>query len=251
MSLVDYRFDRAIATITLNSPANRNALSAQVVHELSTHLKRARADPEVRALVLTHAGSTFCAGADLKEQASEGGPQAGSERLLALLRQLVEIPKPVVARIDGHVRAGGIGIVGACDIVIVSSKATFAFTEVRLGVAAALISMTTLTRMSERDAARYLLTGDLFDASVAATSGLITAATDDLEREITAIADSLRHASPQALAATKSLITRPVLRRLDADGEDMQRLSARLFASEEAQEGIASFREKRPARWVC
>jgi enoyl-CoA hydratase len=251
MGLVEFALDRAVATVTLDSPANRNALSAQLVGQLVAHLQRSAADPEVRAVVLTHTGSTFCAGADLKEQALEGGPEAGTKRVLALLRQIIDSPKPVVARIDGHVRAGGLGIVGACDIAVASPKASFAFTEVRLGVAAAIISITTLTRMTERSAARYLLTGDVFDATAAVTTGLVTTATEDLDGEVRAIAESLRKCSPQGLAEAKSLTSRAVLHQFDAQAEAMQQLSARLFASEEAQEGIRSFLEKRPPRWTA
>src|SRR5581483_2583228 len=97
---VHYSVDRAIATITLDAPENRNALSAALVGDLSAHLDSAASDPEVRAVVLTHTGRTFCAGADLKEQASEGGPARGTQRMVALLRAVLELPKPVVARLD-------------------------------------------------------------------------------------------------------------------------------------------------------
>ena len=119
----------------------------------------------MRAIVLTHTGRTFCAGADLKEQAAEGGPAEGTQRMLGLLRAIVELPKPVVARVDGHVRAGGVGLVGACDIVVAGPATTFAFTEVRLGLAPAIISLTTLGRMTERAVSRYYLTGETFDAA--------------------------------------------------------------------------------------
>ena len=109
-----------IATLTLDSPANRNALSARLVGELTAHLSVAGVDPSVRAVVLTHTGNTFCAGADLAESAREGGPMAGTERLVGLLRQIVELPKPVVAVVDGNVRAGGLGLLGACDLVMAS-----------------------------------------------------------------------------------------------------------------------------------
>ena len=107
MPVVQYAVDRAIATVTLDSPENRNALSAALVGELTAQLETAASDPDVRAVVLTHTGTTFCAGADLKEQAGEGGPAEGTRRMLALLRAIVELPKPVIARVDGHVRAGG------------------------------------------------------------------------------------------------------------------------------------------------
>ena len=248
--LVQYNVDRAIATITLDSPANRNALSAQLVSELSAHLASAAADEGIRAIVLTHTGTVFCAGADLKEQASEGGPEEGTKRMLALLRSIVELPKPVIARLDGAVRAGGTGIVGACDIAIASHNTSFAFTEVRLGLAPAIISLTTMGRMTERALSRYYLTGEKFDAAAAAECGLITVATDQLDEAIGQVADALRACSPQGLAETKAVTTRDVLLTFDDRADDMQTLSARLFASEEAREGMLSFLQKRPPRWA-
>jgi enoyl-CoA hydratase len=249
-ALVHYAVERAIATVTLDSPANRNALSTQLVSELTAHLSTAAADDAVRAVVLTHTGTVFCAGADLKEQASEGGPQAGTRRMLALLRTIVELPKPVVARVDGAVRAGGLGIVGACDIALASEQASFAFTEVRLGLAPAIISLTTLGRMTQRAAARYYLTGERFDASVAAAAGLITAAVNNLDAEIATLAHELRVCSPQGLAETKPLTNRAVLAEFDARAEQMQALSARLFGSDEAREGMAAFLQRRPPSWA-
>lgn len=248
--LVHYRVDRAIATITLDSQHNRNALSAQLVQEVTSHLHSAAADAGVRAVVLTHTGSTFCAGADLKESAAEGGPAKGTMRMLAMLRAIVELPKPVVAKVDGNVRAGGLGIVGACDIAVAGPTSSFAFTEVRLGLAPAIISLTTLGRMSERAAARYYLTGETFDAEAAAACGLITAAVADVDAEVNRIADALRACSPQGLAETKPLTTRTTLAEMDANGETVQALSARLFGSEEAQEGMRAFIERRPPRWA-
>ena len=248
--LVHYEVERAIATITLDSPENRNALSAQLVGELSAHLAAAGADDGVRAVVLTHTGTVFCAGADLKEQSGEGGPQAGTARMLELLRTIIELPKPVIARLDGAVRAGGLGIVGACDIAFASAKASFAFTEVRLGLAPAIISLTTLSRMSERAAARYYLTGETFGADLAAQSGLITAAAADLDADLSGVLDALRKCSPQGLAETKPVTTRGVQQAFAERGTDVQELSARLFGSEEAREGMLAFLQKRPPRWA-
>lgn len=250
MSVVHYAVDRAIATVTLDSPANRNALSAQLVGELSEHLAAAAADDSVRAVVLTHTGTVFCAGADLKEQAAEGGPEAGTRRMLGLLRALVDLPKPVVARIDGAVRAGGLGIVGASDIAVASSRASFAFTEVRLGLAPAIISLTTLGRMTERAVSRYYLTGETFDAHQAAACGLVTAAAADLDAEVGAVVDALRGCSPQGLAETKPLTTRTARAAFAERAEEVQALSARLFGSEEAREGMLAFLQKRPPRWA-
>jgi enoyl-CoA hydratase len=242
---------RAIATVTLDSPAKRNALSARLVAELRAHLATAAQDPAVRAVVLTHTGNTFCAGADLAEAAAEGGSEAGTERMLALLRQIVALPKPVVARVAGHVRAGGLGLVGACDLAFAAPAATFAFTEVRLGLAPAIISLTTLSRLGERAAARYFLTGEKFGAAVAEQIGLITEAPADLDAAVDGVLDALRQCSPQGLAATKPLTTGTVRRAFDEGAEELRALSARLFASEEAREGVLSFLEKRPPRWAA
>ena len=250
MSVVRYAVDRAIATVTLDSPANRNALSAQLVGEVTAHLQAAAADDAVRAVVLTHTGRVFCAGADLKEQSAEGGPQTGTQRMLALLRGIVELPKPVLARIDGAVRAGGLGVVGACDIALASDAASFAFTEVRLGLAPAIISLTTLGRMSERAVSRYYLTGETFGAGVAAATGLITGAPDDLDAELTLILDALRVCSPQSLAETKPLTSRTALDAFEHRARHVQAQSARLFGSDEAREGMLAFLEKRPPSWA-
>jgi enoyl-CoA hydratase len=249
--VVRYDTARAIATVTLDSPENRNALSAALVEQLQGRLREAASDPAVRAVVLTHTGTTFCAGADLRESSGEGGPAKGTRRMLELLRTIVELPKPVVARIDGHVRAGGIGLAGSCDIVVAGPKATFAFTEARLGLSPAIISLTTLSRMSERAAARYYLTGETFGAAAAEACGLVTVAAEDTEAEVAAICDALRACSPQGLAATKPLTTRAVLEVFAGRAEEMQQLSAQLFASDEAREGMTAFLKRRPPSWAA
>ena len=247
--LVQYSTDRGIARIALDSPRNRNALSAALVEQLTQALANASADDAVRAVELTHTGSTFCAGADLTE-ARQGGMKAGAERVLALLKHIVTLPKPVVGSIDGHVRAGGLGLVGACDVVLAGPASTFAFTEVRLGLAAAMISLTTLPRMDPRAASRYYLTGETFDAPTAARIGLITAAVDDIDADTTAVLDALRAASPQGLRETKPLLTAALLDGFDAKAEAMADLSARLFGTPEAAEGMAAFLEKRRPSWA-
>lgn len=244
---------RGVATITLDSPENRNALSAQLVSEFESHLATAAGNDDVRTILLTHTGNTFCAGADLAESANEGGPAKGTQRLVALLRAILTTPKPVIAKIDGHVRAGGTGIVGACDMVIVGPATTFAFTEVRIGVAPAIISLTTLPRMTDRAASRYLLTGEKFGPLEAVAMGLITDHTSDsntLDGHVEQYLDHLRQCSPQGLAATKPLMTAHVLAEFDTKSDALAELSGRLFASEDGQEGIASFLERRPPRWV-
>ena len=247
--LIQYSVDRGIARIALDSPRNRNALSAALVQQLTEALTGAGADDRVRAVELTHTGSTFCAGADLSE-ASQGGMRAGAERVMTLLKLIVTLPKPVVGSIDGHVRAGGLGLVGACDIVVAGPASTFAFTEVKLGLAAAMISLTTLPKMNPRAASRYYLTGEKFDAATAARIGLITEAVDDIDAGTQVVLDALRTASPQGLRETKPLLTPAVLDGFAARADALAELSARLFASAEAAEGMAAFLEKRPPSWA-
>ena len=252
-TLVSYTVDGAVARLTLDSPHNRNALSARLVGQLHDGLRRATGDPAVRAVVLGHTGGTFCAGADLSE-ASGGDPfdaaLGRARELTATLRAIVECPVPVIAAVDGHVRAGGMGLVGACDIAIAGPRATFALTEARIGVAPAIISLTLLPKLSPRAAARYFVTGETFGAEQAARVGLVTEATDDVAAAVDAITADLATASPQGLAASKALTTSAVLAGFDRDAERLAADSARLFVSEEAREGMQAFLEKRPPRWA-
>lgn len=239
-----------MATLTLDSPANRNALSSQLVGELGAHLGDIAEDDAVRAVVLAHTGTTFCAGADLAESTREGGPAQGTQRLVALLRQIVELPKPVVAKVEGNVRAGGLGLVAACDITVAGLTSSFALTEARLGLAPAIISLTVLPRLTDRSASRYFLTGDRFDAVEAERIGLVTVAAADPDETLATLADSFRKCSPQGLAASKRLTTSALLASFDSDAVRLGDLSADLFSSADAQEGIASFLERRPPRWA-
>ncbi|MCW2658878.1 MAG: enoyl-CoA hydratase [Mycobacterium sp.] len=259
------------ARLTLNSPHNRNALSTGLVNQLHQGLRDAASDPAVRLVVLGHTGNTFCAGADLSE-ASGGDPRGDRERgaagrsgsppsafdtaaarareLTALLRAIVESPLPVIAAIDGHVRAGGFGLVGACDIAIAGPRSTFALTEARIGVAPAIISLTLLPKMSARAAARYYLTGETFDAAEAAEIGLVTTAADDVDAAVAKAVADVSRGSPQGLAASKALTTAPVLDGFDRDAERLTEESARLFVSDEAREGMLAFLQKRPPSWA-
>jgi enoyl-CoA hydratase len=248
--LVQYSAERGIARIALDSPRNRNALSAALVAQLSVALAQAADDDAVRAVELTHTGTTFCAGADLTE-AAQGGMKAGAARALTLLRDIVALPKPVVGSIDGHVRAGGLGLVGACDIVLAGPASTFAFSEVRLGLAPAMISLTTLPRLDPRAASRYYLTGETFDAQTAARIGLVTEAVDDIDAGTIAVLDALRVCSPQGLRETKPLLTAGLLDGFEARAQALAEQSARLFGSDEAAEGMAAFLAKRLPSWAA
>jgi enoyl-CoA hydratase len=247
--VVRYAVRDAVATLTLDSPANRNALARALVAGFEAALDRAAADRDVRAVVLTHTGTTFCAGADLREALADG-VEATAETLLRLLRGLVAHRCPVVALVDGHVRAGGLGLVGACDVVVAGPRSTFAFTESRLGLAPAVISAVTTPRMTSRAAGRYYLTGETFDAAQAQAAGLVTVAADDPGAAVDEVLGALRLCSPQGLAESKKVAAADVLAALDATGPALATLSASLFASDEAREGMTAFAERRPPSWA-
>lgn len=244
--LVHLNVDSGIATITLDSPANRNALSAQLMNEFSTHLAMASSNAAVRSVILAHTSSTFCSGADLS---GGSGPENDMAQLAAILRQMLECPKPILTRIEGHVRGGGLGILAACDVAVASLESTFAFSEVRLGVAPAIISLTVLPRLSSRAASKYFLTGDRFDAAEAERIGLITTATDQPEAVLQQLTNSFQLCSPVGLAETKRLTTAVLLQDFEQQEAQLTELSAKLFASGEAQEGISAFKERRPPAW--
>jgi enoyl-CoA hydratase len=243
-----------LARLTLNSPHNRNALSGALVSQLHQGLRDAAADAAVRVVVLGHTGGTFCAGADLGE-AGGGDPfemaVARAREMTALLRAILECPLPVIVAINGHVRAGGFGLVGACDIAVAGPRSTFALTEARIGVAPAIISLTLLPKMSARAAARYYLTGETFDAGQAAEIGLITMAADDVDGAVASLVAQVGRGSPQGLAASKALTTAAVLEGFDRDAERLTEESARLFVSDDAREGMLAFLQKRAPSWVA
>lgn len=240
--LVHSSTDAGVATLTLDSPANRNALSADLMTQLAAGLDAALADDAVRVIVLSHAGRVFCSGMDLK---SAGAVPV--DTFPAILRTIATAPKPMIARVGGPARAGGIGLVAAADVAVAGAAATFAFTEVRIGVVPAVISVPVLPRMLPRAAHELFLTGEVFDAARAAVAGLVNVAVPDeaLDAEVARYADLLVRGAPGALAATKELLAAP-----SADYAAMAALSAARFASAEGQEGMAAFREKRPAAWV-
>lgn len=252
-ALVRYSVEGRVARLTLDSPENRNALSTALVDQLHQGLTDAATDGGVRAVVLGHTGGTFCAGADLA-QASGGDPAdiavERARELTRLLRRILELPIPVIGAIDGHVRAGGLGLVGACDIAVAGQASTFALTEARIGVAPSIISLTLLPKMTTRAAGRYFVTGEKFGAAEAADIGLITVATDDVEATVAALAAEIGKASPQGLAASKALTTAPLLAAFDRDAEALTQQSAELFVSEEAREGMLAFLQKRPPNWA-
>ncbi|WP_216870669.1 enoyl-CoA hydratase/isomerase family protein [Modestobacter excelsi] len=242
--------ERGVATLTLNRPDQHNTLSIGLVNLLGDFLAQCRDDPRVKVVVITHAGRTFCAGADLKRSATDG--EERRHRVVDVISTIMDYPKPTVARIGGSCMAGGIGIAAACDISVAVESAKFGFTEVRIGVAPAIISVVCLEKLSRADALDLFLTGRRIDATRAAAIGLITEATDaeELDGRVDAVLTDLLAGGPSALMAVKELV-REVPRRSREDAfEWAADLSARLFSSEEAREGMQAFREKRPAPWT-
>jgi len=239
--LVHYEVHDGVGTITLDSPHNRNALSRQLVRELFECLDEAK-DDEVKVVVIRSADRVFCSGADLSE-AAEGGMEEGTRALVDLQRRILGHPKPVVTRIAGPVRAGGLGIVAASDIAICADDVTFALTEVRLALTPAVISLTLLPRMSSRAASDSFLTGRTFDAHEAAAMGIVTRAVpqEDLDDEVSRACAELQQGHPQGLRETKALLARDALAHLEANADDMAALSARLFGSEGAKEAMTAF----------
>jgi methylglutaconyl-CoA hydratase len=243
--------DRGVATLTLDSPANRNALSRAMRAQLRSALTDALADDAVRVVVLDHTGRVFCSGMDLDEAAGGAAQDQGVNEFPALLEMVWNSPKPVVATVRGPARAGGVGLLAACDVVVAGTSATFAFTEVRIGVVPAVISAVCLPRMVPNAAHRLMLTGEVFDAHAALPTGLVDLVVpdDEVDACVTAQVAALGKGAPLALAETKRLLrarSGPLTDRFP----ELLELSARFFAGEEGQEGITAFREKRPARWV-
>jgi enoyl-CoA hydratase/methylglutaconyl-CoA hydratase len=231
-----------VATITMDSPHNRNALSRQLVGELFERLEAAETDDNVLVVVIRSSGRVFCSGADLSEAATVG-MEEGSKAMVRMQRQIVAMPKPVVVELGGPVRAGGIGIVAAADIAIAAEDATFALTEVKLGLAAAIISLTVHHRMTPRAAALATLGGEVFSGTEAAAYGLVTRAVpaDRLGAEVQAVCASLATGAAQGLRESKRILNADLLERIDTKGEEMAALSARLFASDEAKAAMTAF----------
>jgi len=240
----------AVATVTLDSPHNANALSTALLTQLQAALGTAIRDAGIRVVVLTGAGKVFCAGADLKE--ARANPTGATALMADVMALLWDSPKPVICKVNGAARAGGIGLVAASDIAIAADRATFAFSEVRIGVVPAVISVPCLRRMPSRAAAEYFLTGEVFGAGRAAEVGLLTAAVPEqqLDAEVARYAEMLLRGAPGALAGTKGVL-REVRAETFARGLDrMAELSGRYFGSDEAREGMAAFAERRDPAWV-
>ena len=251
---------RGIATVTLNRPEKHNALDAATIDALSATLSTLERDASVRVVVLTGAGVTFCAGADIdamraSAQAGEAANLEDALRLSDLLAALNSLAKPTLARVNGNAFGGGVGLVACCDVAVASTEARFTLSEIRLGILPAMISPYVVGAIRARQARRYVLSGEPINASNAERIGLVheVAAPTELDAAVEKILDALLKGGPAAQVEAKDLI-----REVSATGRTpnrdtrlviAQRL-ARLRASEEGQEGLSAFLEKRKARWV-
>lgn len=250
-----YEVADGVATLTLDNPDARNVLDVETMAQLSDGLERSAEDHAVRVVVLTAEGRAFCAGADLKGAAaadSDSFTADGPRALVAILEQILDHPKPTIARVQGHVAGGGNGLVAACDFAVAADDVHFAFSEVRVGVAPAVISVVCLDRMHRRDGIELLLLGERVSAARAAEAGLINRAVprDDLDEAVTGYVDSLRKGGPLALAATKNLLRKvPGMPRTQAFDWTAE-VSAHLFNSDEAKAGMTAFLSKQPAPWI-
>ncbi|MGP0030438.1 MAG: enoyl-CoA hydratase-related protein [Acidimicrobiales bacterium] len=236
-----------VRTLTLDSPDNRNALSSQLLGELADAMEDAAGDPSVRVIVLTATGNVFCSGADLTERAGRV-----PSRFPEILRTVRTAGQPVIARVNGHARAGGLGLIAVSDLAVAPATSTFAFSEVRVGVAPAMILVPALRVAERRFLARSALTGERFDAAAAARAGLLTDVvgdTDALDRWVERATTAILKSAPGAVAATKELLSQ--LDELEwADGlAEAQARSAQLFAGAEAVEGMDAFLHKRAPAW--
>ncbi|MFP5327552.1 MAG: enoyl-CoA hydratase/isomerase family protein [Acidimicrobiia bacterium] len=252
MAVVETEFDRGVLTVTLNDEANRNALSNQLVSELVDTLDRADSDPQVRVVVLTNSGRVFCAGANLSERSEPGQAPAAVRSPGELFGRFARSPKPYVGRIAGHCVAGGMGLAAAMDVSIAVDDAKFGFTEVRIGVAPAVISVVCLPKMRPADARAAFLRGNRFSADEAVRLGIINAAVpaDRLDEEVRAVVDDLLAGGPNAIAASKQLLAQVPYMQVDEAFAWTGRLSADLFGSDEAKEGMTAYLTKRQASWV-
>jgi methylglutaconyl-CoA hydratase len=252
MSEVRIETAGGVMTVTLADVDNRNALGAGILDGLHGAIVSANDDPSIRAVVVTNDGNTFCAGANLKAQSAGGAAARPSVTFEALLHAIQTSPTPIVGKIAGHVVGGGNGLAAALDISIAAEDVKFGFSEVRLGVAPAIISVVCLPKMRPGEAMEAFLRGHRFPASRAAELGLINRAVpaEELDAAVEEVLADLRKGGPNALGEAKRLVYEvPAMDQKEAF-ERTARLSAQLFRGDEAKEGMAAFLKRRPASWA-
>jgi methylglutaconyl-CoA hydratase len=256
--LLDIEQRGAVRWVWLNRPEVRNAFNDQLIGEISRAFADVEAAPDTRVVVVASRGDVFCAGADLNYMRAMAGyghaeNHADALKVARMFHAVHSCSRPVLARVQGDAYGGGVGLAAACDIVIAAEKASFGLSEVRLGIVAATISPHLVRAMGARQAARYMLTAEKFDAVKAQSLGLVHEAVKarDLDFEVERQARVLLSSSPAALAATKRLLADVVEAPMD---DVLLAATAKCIAdarvSDEGREGIAAFLEKRSPAWV-
>jgi len=248
----EYEVRDRVGWIRMSCPETRNALSSALLGDLSRRLASALADPAVRVVVLTGTGSTFCAGADLKNRGVGVADGARENAFVAILQRMRAGPKPVICAVNGHAFGGGIGLIAAADIAIAVTGAQFAFREVRLGLIPAIISVAVLPKLGEHQAMRLFLTGRTFSADEALVYGLLhrVVAEHELESAVREEIAAILRGAPGAIAAAKQLVRDIAQLAPDDAYAHAAQKTAELFASPEAAEGMAAFAQKRPPSWI-
>jgi methylglutaconyl-CoA hydratase len=247
--------DRNVAVITLNRPEKRNAISMALIHELMAAFAEL-AKSSARAVIITGAGKSFCAGMDLDELKALTGrsreeSQRDSETMARLFRGVYDFPKPLIAAVNGPAIAGGCGIATLCDFTLASTEAKFGYTEVRIGFVPAIVSTFLMRQIGEKHARDLLLTGRIIDAAEAARIGLINevVAPERLMPRAHELAAQLLENSPASLAATKQLINSFDVDDLTADIQAAIDANADIRTTPDFREGVTSFLEKRKPVW--
>jgi methylglutaconyl-CoA hydratase len=256
MAMIEVERDGPIARVWLARPESHNALAPELCAELVGALGTLAADDAVRVLALGGRGPSFCAGADIATMKASANATfdenlAEAERLGAMFAALAGFPKPVVARVHGHVLGGGIGLVCACDIVVTSGTAIFGITEVRLGILPALISPYVLRRLGDRAARELMLTGERFDSDTAHRVGLVHHVVPDesLDAKVAERAHELLKGAPAAQRRIKLQLQRWAESRWDEYRATLPRVLAEVRAGAEAKDGLTAFLEKRKPGW--
>lgn len=250
---VRYEVVDEVATITLNRPDQRNTMSVETMQAFFVALQQSATDDTARVVVITGTGNTFCSGADLKGATGTGDSRwHGPKAIAQVLTGILDHPKPVIAKVQGHVAGGGNGLVAACDLSVAVESAKFAYSEVRLGLAPAIISVVCLDRMNVSDGYELFLTGERVSAQRMLQAGLLNkvVADDALDAAVDGYVDQLRRGGPNAISATKSVLRRVRTMNRDDAFDWTAEVSADLFASDEANAGMTAFLNREPAPWV-
>ncbi len=258
MATLQISIAAGVATVTLNRPEVRNAFNDEVIAELSAAFTRLGNNPDVRAIVLAASGPAFCAGADLNwmrrmADYTRAENLADAAQLAEMLRVIYTCPKPTVARVQGDVYAGGMGLLAVCDMAVSADSASFCLSEVRLGLIPATISPYVIRAMGARAAHRYFLTAERFDAVQALRIGFVHAvvAPEQLDDKINQLVRNLVNASPNAVEECKTLLHNVAGKELDAAliTRTVESI-ANIRASDEGREGVQSFLQKRKPNWL-